>query len=148
MLPLHLVAAPAFATGTAARARCRSARGSSVAAVTAEDTFRRARLLTLDGPVTARDVVNVLGRWKTHEQWDTIGELREIDKLFDKDWQPLKPLPSLSPSFFSTRRASDTKEGAAYAARVDSAVAAGRVQKVVYKSRSTICRASRSGFIR
>ena len=68
-------------------------------------TFTRARLLPGDnGPVSARDVVNVLGRWKTHEEWNTIGRLVEIDALFDDSWQPLEKLPTLSPSFFSMRR--------------------------------------------
>ena len=39
-----------------------------------QPSFKRGSdLLQLGDEVTARQIVNVLGRWSTHEQWDTIG---------------------------------------------------------------------------
>ena len=35
--------------------------------------------------VSEAEVVSVLGRWRTHKDWDSIGALKEIDKLFDSD---------------------------------------------------------------
>ena len=101
--------------------------------ISPDRTFRRARLLTPDPAVSTRDIVNVLGRWQTHSQWDTIGELKQIDTLFDwKTWQPLNPLPSVSPSFFSSRRASDSERGTRYAKEVQAALAKGRIENSVY----------------
>lgn len=36
--------------------------------------------------VTARQVANVLGRWSTHEDWDTIGRARKMDDLGTGDF--------------------------------------------------------------
>jgi len=35
--------------------------------------------------VTAKDVVNVLGRWQSHAEWDAVGKLAEMNTLFDAD---------------------------------------------------------------
>eukprot|EP00325_Prymnesiales_sp_UTEX-LB-985_P003739 CAMPEP_0174695538 /NCGR_PEP_ID=MMETSP1094-20130205/1896_1 /TAXON_ID=156173 /ORGANISM="Chrysochromulina brevifilum, Strain UTEX LB 985" /LENGTH=264 /DNA_ID=CAMNT_0015892067 /DNA_START=108 /DNA_END=899 /DNA_ORIENTATION=- len=74
--------------------------------VTADTRFRRAKLLDMMEDVSARDVVNVLGRWQSYKEWDSVGMLPEMDKLFDSEWQPLAPLPAQMPSFFYTRRSS------------------------------------------
>ena len=44
--------------------------------------------------VTAVDIVNVLGRWRTYNEWNTIGGLGEMDQLFDADGQ-IKDGPAL-----------------------------------------------------
>lgn len=95
-------------------------RVGSISLITADDSFRRGKLLDMWSSCSARDVVNVLGRWKSYKQWDSIGTLRDIDSLFDKsDWQPLKPLPVQFPSFFYTRRVGDSPlSSAEYAKQV------------------------------
>ena len=71
----------------------------------AQQSFRRAKLLDIFETVSAQDVVNVLGRWQSYKQWDSVGALRDMDRLFDENWQPKKPLPVAYPSFFNSRRA-------------------------------------------
>jgi hypothetical protein len=54
----------------------------------ADRTFTRAGDFLGSGvSVTAAEVVNVLGRWRNHREWDTIGVLAEMDQLFDDDGQ-------------------------------------------------------------
>merc|ERR1719439_435021 len=36
---------------------------------------------------SAVDVVNVLGRWDTYAQWERVGELAQMDKLFDANYE-------------------------------------------------------------
>jgi len=48
---------------------------------------------------SAVDIVNVLGRWQTCRQWDTIGELKKMDLLFDASGNPKAALNPLNPSF-------------------------------------------------
>eukprot|EP00966_Prymnesium_polylepis_P262655 6066922-Prymnesium_polylepis.1 len=61
--------------------------------MTVERTFCRASdLLQAGDRALAVDVVNVLGRWRTHAEWDTIGELVAMDKLFDRDGIPKRKL--------------------------------------------------------
>ncbi|KAL1522258.1 hypothetical protein AB1Y20_017253 [Prymnesium parvum] len=58
-----------------------------------QKTFTRASdVLSLGERVTQVDVVNVLGRWQTVEDWDTVGALVEMDKLFDASGTPLEKL--------------------------------------------------------
>ena len=46
--------------------------------------FHRSTDLLSFGPAAeARDVVNVLGRWELARQWEQVGELKEMDKMFD-----------------------------------------------------------------
>ena len=71
----------------------------------AQQSFRRAKLLDIFETVSTQDVVNVLGRWQSYKQWDSVGALRDMDRLFDENWQPKKPLPVAYPSFFNSRRA-------------------------------------------
>jgi hypothetical protein len=54
---------------------------TSVAIVSPGRVFNRANLG--GGGATALDIANVLGRWQRHADWDTIGKLVEMDKLFD-----------------------------------------------------------------
>mmetsp|Transcript_31464 Transcript_31464/g.74301 ORF Transcript_31464/g.74301 Transcript_31464/m.74301 type:complete len:250 (-) Transcript_31464:324-1073(-) len=54
--------------------------------VVAGKQFHRATdLLSSEPSASAVDVVNVLGRWSTYAQWERIGELVQMDKLFDAD---------------------------------------------------------------
>ena len=51
----------------------------------ASQTFTRASDVFGTGErVTAVEVVNVLGRWKRHTEWESLGVLVEMDKLFDE----------------------------------------------------------------
>jgi len=100
--------------------------------VDAKRTFRRGKILDMWEEVPARDIVNVLGRWQTYQQWDSVGPLREMDKLFGPDWQPLKPLPVAMPSFFYTRRVS--KQDGDYARQVKAFEASGKDFKAEGKS--------------
>jgi hypothetical protein len=68
-------------------------------------SFRRAKLLDIFESVSEKEIVNVLGRWQSYKQWDTVGSLKEMDRLFDDKWQPKKPLPVAYPSFFNSRKA-------------------------------------------
>ena len=68
-------------------------------------SFRRAKLLDIFESVSEKEIVNVLGRWQSYKQWDTVGSLKEMDRLFDDKWQPKKPLPAAYPSFFNSRKA-------------------------------------------
>lgn len=46
-------------------------------------TWKRAKdVFGLEEGASTEDVVNVIGRWTTWQQWDGIGELEEMDKLF------------------------------------------------------------------
>jgi len=48
--------------------------------------FHRAQdFFSVDESVSAVDIVNVLGRWTTWQEWDGIGELQQMDKLFTAD---------------------------------------------------------------
>jgi len=52
----------------------------------ASASFTRATdVLSLGDQVPAKDVINVLGRWTSWTEWDGIGELVAIDKLFDEN---------------------------------------------------------------
>lgn len=56
--------------------------------------FRRVTDVFYSQPSTsAVDVVNVLGRWTTYEQWERVGELPQMDKLFDANFE-FKACPS------------------------------------------------------
>jgi len=49
-----------------------------------EVQFHRASDLLCMGPsASARDVVNVLGRYSSYSEWERVGELKKIDALFD-----------------------------------------------------------------
>ena len=50
---------------------------------------RASDLLSMEELVTAKDVVNVLGRWETYQQWERVGELPKMDKMFDVAGQPV-----------------------------------------------------------
>ena len=67
------------------------------AALVSPPSFRRWGLAS--PPIAAADVVNVLGRWDRCRDWDTIGQLREMDKLFDTAGNPKRALPTLNPTF-------------------------------------------------
>lgn len=71
---------------------------------------RGSDLLSVGPYVSEVDIVNVLGRWKTYKDWDTIGELIEMDKLFDADGVPLKKLEPWSEMINGKRLFSLTKE--------------------------------------
>jgi len=45
--------------------------------------YRSTDLLKLGPAADARDVVNVLGRWTVAQEWEQVGELKDIDRLFD-----------------------------------------------------------------
>ena len=53
-------------------------------AMTAKFT-RASDVFGMGAAASARDVVNVLGRWQKHTEWDSIGELQKIDELFDSE---------------------------------------------------------------
>ena len=80
LLCLTLVAA-ALHTPIRPRANTRHA---AVLASEQQRFHRSTDLLCLGPTVTATEVVNVLGRWTTYKEWDSIGELKQMDKLFDE----------------------------------------------------------------
>lgn len=52
----------------------------------ASRTFTRGGdLLGTGDSYTAVEVVNVLGRWRSFKDWDSLGVLKEMDQLFDED---------------------------------------------------------------
>lgn len=53
---------------------------------------RASDFLSSGEKVNTIDVVNVLGRWRTHADWDSMGALVEMDKLFDSNGTPYKKL--------------------------------------------------------
>jgi len=65
---------------------------ASARSLPTERLYRATNILNLGKGVTAREVVNVLGRWETYKQWEAVGQLAEFDRLFDADGTPLKPL--------------------------------------------------------
>ncbi|KAL1521705.1 hypothetical protein AB1Y20_021360 [Prymnesium parvum] len=74
-------------------------RSDVVGSAVTEMKFTRASdLLSMGEAVDAKDIVNVLGRWKSYKDWESVGRLVEIDKLFDSSGQPLETLPALTRS--------------------------------------------------
>ena len=125
---------PSDVSRHAVSTRLAAARSISIhASVSASDTFRRSRLLEIMDTATAKDVVNVLGRWERYEEWDSVGPLVEMDKLFNEDWQPKEKLPVAYPAFAGMRRVSKTKAGEEYAAAVAKAEREGRLEKAENK---------------
>lgn len=62
---------------------------------TATGTYHRAKdILSTDASVTEKDVVNVLGRWETYQQWEKVGKLAEMDKLMTAEGQMKVKLPA------------------------------------------------------
>ena len=62
-----------------------------VCAETAEPTFARAPdFFQQQGKVSQREIVNVLGRWESYREWDTIGRAGELDAMLDgkKEYVP------------------------------------------------------------
>ena len=71
------------ATALVTPLRCPQPRMMS--AVDPEKTFTRsADFFGTGAKVTTVDVVSVLGRWKTFNEWNTVGVLAEMDGLFDE----------------------------------------------------------------
>ena len=55
--------------------------------MTADASFRRGKdLLRTGAKVSAREVVNVIGRWQTYEDWDSIGQARRLDDFSSGDF--------------------------------------------------------------
>jgi len=105
-----LVASAAAMNGRALTPRCQCHRALPVMSSCDIPPFRRSKLLDAFETVSARDVVNVLGRWDSYKQWDTVGPLPAMDSLFDENWQPIVTLPVQYPSFGGTRRVSKGAE--------------------------------------
>jgi len=62
-------------------------------------TFGRGTdLLAMGEKAAARDVVNVLGRWSSYKQWEAVGELPAMDRLFDQSGREVKKLASQQPT--------------------------------------------------
>jgi hypothetical protein len=52
-----------------------------------QPSFKRGSdLLQIGDQVSARQIVNVLGRWQSHEEWDTIGTAGKLDDLTSGDF--------------------------------------------------------------
>ena len=47
---------------------------------------RSADVLQLGEQVTPRQVVNVLGRWRTHGDWDSVGTAKKLDDFVSGDF--------------------------------------------------------------
>ena len=75
-----------------------------------QPSFKRGSdLLQLGDEVTARQIVNVLGRWSTHEQWDTIGTAEKLDDFtngdfYEEDLDILKTDFSKGEAYYFARR--------------------------------------------
>ena len=53
----------------------------------ADASFHRGRdLLRVGEKVSAREIVNVIGRWQTYEEWDSIGQARRLDDFSSGDF--------------------------------------------------------------
>ena len=64
-----------------------------------EDFRRASDILQLGGsPVTARQIVNVLGRWEASDDWDSIGRTGKMDDFSSGDYYD-DDLPSFSTNF-------------------------------------------------
>lgn len=62
-------------------------------------SFRRGSdLLQWGDAVTERDVVNVLGRWQTHEEWDAIGGAARLDDFSNGDFYE-DDVPAIATNF-------------------------------------------------
>ena len=102
MLCLFVSAAAAFvaplapAPGTSRHADIRASAAGS---------YHRAKdILSIDESVTEKDVVNVLGRWETYQQWEKVGALKEMDKLMTVDGQMKVKLPAQQSSGLLTKK--------------------------------------------
>eukprot|EP00962_Isochrysis_galbana_P005629 scaffold1518_cov109-Isochrysis_galbana.AAC.1 len=85
---LLLLCGSATALRAAGAARCLAPRTTSFSMMTAagERTFCRAKdLLSTGERATAREVVNVLGRWQSHAQWNEIGAAKQLDRVDPTD---------------------------------------------------------------
>ena len=63
----------------------RSVKVKMIASTGDAKLYRAKDIIGIGESVTARDVANVLGRWTTYKEWDSIGELKQMDKLFNDD---------------------------------------------------------------
>ena len=60
---------------------------TSITAAAALQSFSRGSdLLQLGEKVSSKDVANVLGRWKTHGEWDSIGKAAAMDDFSSGDY--------------------------------------------------------------
>ncbi len=60
--------------------------------------FGRAKPALGGAKASAQDIVNVIGRWRSYRDWESVGLLPEIDKLFDAQGDPLEKLPAIAPA--------------------------------------------------
>lgn len=91
-----LAAAVSAATALVAPLRLHATRSVVMMAREPQVFCRSTDLMSMRETVTDVEVVNVLGRWSSHRDWDTIGELVAMDKLFDSSGVPFKQLETWS----------------------------------------------------
>jgi len=78
-----------------ARVTTRASAVVATASVDPNEQLKRAKdLLGLEEGCSVKDIVNVLGRWTTYKQWDSVGELVQMDKLFNSDGTEIVQLKS------------------------------------------------------
>ena len=64
-----------------------------VAAV--DNMYHRAKdVLATEGSVSTQDIVNVLGRWNSYTDWESVGDLKQMDGLFDKKGAEINKAPA------------------------------------------------------
>ena len=88
VVPL-LTAAALVGAPSASRAR----RHGPISA--AAPSYHRAKdILATGDAVSAKDIVNVLGRWQSYEEWEGVGELVAMDRLMTADGKMKVELPA------------------------------------------------------
>ena len=88
-----------------------ASRGGSImmAVEPSVDFARGSDLLELGDRVTARQIANILGRWETHTDWDTIGRAGKLDDLssgdfYEEDLEVVKTDYSKGEAYYLARR--------------------------------------------
>ena len=84
---MALLSAVALSSTTAPLLGSRARACKMSAEISSQASFKRGSdLLQIGEQVSARQIVNVLGRWQTHEEWDTIGTAGKLDDLTSGDF--------------------------------------------------------------
>lgn len=84
LLALLVVPVGALVAHSAPRARAVSSFAPRHATVAATARHRAKDVLGTGESVSTKDIINVLGRWTSYTQWESVGELPAMDKLFDE----------------------------------------------------------------
>ena len=106
----------------------------AAAALTVAPSFHRGNdVFSLREAVSAADIVNVLGRWRSYKDWDGIGELVEIDALFDDAGRELVKLKAQQSSGLLAKKPGNGEWVAKTPQRRGWCIRNGLVQRVWFK---------------